>query len=618
MEFIELDGGIKLPMPVRAKGFTCPPGVGKTRWTTMKPDTWQRGYTHCLYKLHALFEMPMHTMVPAMAKKMLEASDPMLVALRFLGEMELQGYIKVKKGFNERVVVPTKKLIKLNIASMDAPETVITMPRVVGKDYLSRYIAVRGGKRNHNNIKAARVVNKMAEETFTINEFVLYLVEKYPIQTEDVRKQCMYKRTINTAHQLKGESFRFPYFLDSRSRMYVTTTCGISPQGADHEKALVIPVYCEKLTSDGCAALYEAAKGYAEQEWSPWEMALHAEEPGKYFDEWSKADKPYSYMACAHLMSQYTKDPNRPLPAFIPLDGRCSGLQHWSAVVRSNAITKHLGMHEEEHELDIYERIAAEWAATLPEDQKQYATRKAAKIPVMTWGYNATMMTSMEHLDKLYGEQKKWSAEHEEFRPTREGLERKVTSGMGQDIYRQLNETLGPLTAAVQWVSDAAYLIGKAGHVDLDWTAPDGFECTQGKVLGKRRKLGVKLSNDEDLHLDIKDFSERLANPGKHKSAIAPNIIHSLDATHLRMVARKLDMLGVPMVFIHDSFSTHCNYRKPLYAAIIDTFIKLYEMDYLADLKRQWEKQYKLALPPTPEPGEWCPESLRDLENFFV
>lgn len=618
MKVIELVGGIELPYPTRAKGFTQPPDTSRRRWDSMREDMWQRAYTHCLFALHSNFEQPLHNVIPALARKMLEASDPMLVALRFVGEMIDLRYIRLKKGFNERVLVPNKKLIKLDIASLEAPESVIVMPRVVGVDYLSTYIAVRGGKRNHNNIKTSRVVNKMAEEKFVINEFVLDLIEKFPLNSEDIQKSCMYKRTLATAHQLKGEAFRFPYFLDSRSRMYVTTTCGISPQGADHEKALVLPVYAEKLSEDGCEALHEAALGYAEHDWPITKMAQHAGHPEQYFDEWSQADKPYSYMACAELIRLFLENPERPLPAFIPLDGRCSGLQHWSAVVRSNAITAHLGMEKDEHELDIYERVASEWEATLPEDMKHLATRKAAKIPVMTWGYNATMMTSTEHMDKLYGEEKKWSVDDECFMPTRDGLDRKTTNQLGRDIYQQLNETLGPLTAAVEWVSNAASVIGKAGNVNLDWTAPDGFECTQRKVLGVRRQLSVKLHSNDELCLEVLDFSEQLPNPRKHRSAIAPNIIHSLDATHLRMVAKRLDGLGVPMVFIHDSFATHCNYRRPLYDNIIDTFISLYDMNYIEQLKIQWEKLYDVKLDDVPEPGKWVPETLRELKNFFM
>ena len=85
-------------------------------------------------------------------------------------------------------------------------------------------------------------------------------------------------------------------------------------------------------------------------------------------------------MACAYLIRQYWLDPSKPIPSFPPLDGRCSGLQHWSAVItKSNAITRHLGMHEEEAELDIYEKVADDWKQTLTDKEKQYATRKAAK-----------------------------------------------------------------------------------------------------------------------------------------------------------------------------------------------------------------------------------------------
>jgi hypothetical protein len=618
MKSIELEGGIELPYPTRARGFKQPKDVGKVRWRTMKQDMWFRCYTHCLFSLHNQFELPMHTIVPNLAKNMLEASEPLLVALRFMGEMLDQKYIRINRGFNRRVVVPTRKLLDLDIASKDGPDNTIVMPRIVGVDYLSKYVAVRGGIRNHNNIKAAKVVNRMAEEKFVVNEFILELLKKYPVEDDDITKGCMYARTLATAEKLKDESFRFPYFLDSRSRMYVTTTCGVSPQGADYEKALLLPVYSEKLTQEGLEALHEAALGYSEISWSIQEMINHARDPDQYLTEWKKADKPYSYMACANLLKMHEEAPDRPLPAFIPLDGRCSGLQHWSAVVRSNAITRHLGMHEEEADKDIYEKVAADWEDTLPDELKYLATRKAAKIPVMTWGYNATQMTSTEHMDKLYGNDSKWSTEVEAFVPTKEGFDRATTNQLGRDIYEQLNKTLGPLTEAVVWVSNAASKIAKAGNVSIDWTSPDGFQCTQRKVKGVPKQLEVVLSSGEVFGLDVKDFSENLPNPGKHRSAIAPNIIHSLDATHLRMVAKELDKLGVPMVFIHDSFATHCNYRKPLYDKIIDTFIKLYSVNYLEMLKTQWEGQYKVNLDDIPELGNWEPESLRDLKNFFM
>ena len=328
--------------------------------------------------------------------------------------------------------------------------------------------------------------------------------------------------------------------------------------------------------------------------------------------------QPYSYMACAELVYRYMLSPDTCIPAYIPLDGRCSGLQHWSAVVRSNAISRHLGMHVDEAALDIYEKVADDWAKSLPMEWTYLATRKAAKIPVMTWGYNATMMTSMDHISKLFGAKSKWDDALGAYVTYGEGLERGVTSKFGAQLYKQLQDTLGPLQHAVSWVSDCATALSKKGNVEIRWPTPDGFTCLQRKVKGKTKDLDCKLSNGDRFQLDIMDFSQEIPNTGKHRSAIAPNVIHSLDATHLRMVARRLRELGLPMIFIHDSFATHCNHREALYDIIIDTFIELYSREYLVELKNYWEALYEIELDSPPALGDWEPESIRGLKRFFL
>jgi DNA-directed RNA polymerase len=236
----------------------------------------------------------------------------------------------------------------------------------------------------------------------------------------------------------------------------------------------------------------------------------------------------------------------------------------------------------------------------------------------MTWGYNATMMTSMEHMSKLFGAKQKWDMKSKSFINTSEGLARGVTSRLGVDLYRQLQQTLGPLQAAVSWVSDCATVISKQGNVEIRWPTPDGFTCLQRKVKGERLVLKCTLSSGDELYLEILDFSKEVPNTAKHRSAIAPNIIHSLDATHLRMVARRLKELGLPMIFIHDSFATHCQYRSILYDIIVETFIELYSREYLAELKSYWESMYGVELDNPPALGDWKPDSLQGLKRFFL
>jgi DNA-directed RNA polymerase len=497
----------------------------------------------------------------------------------------------------------------------------IRLPAICGEEYMSKAIKVRHGVASHENKKVAGVVRDMSEERFVINEFVLGLVKKYP---PDLRKagehqaKYLYDKTTSTAEYLLGKSFRFPHFLDSRSRMYPDTNCGVTVQGADYEKALLLPVYSEPLTPAGVEHLIKAAWGYSEIDWDMSTMIRHARDPEAHRSVWETADKPYSYMSCAKLLEMYDTAPEAPLPAFRPLDGRCSGLQHWSAVCRSRAITAHLGMEPDEHPLDIYEKVALDWENSLPDSQKVYATRKAAKIPVMTWGYNATRMTSMEYLDSLYGSKSQWDRKKKAFVVYEKGLDRATAGKLGCDLYDQLNVTLAELTEAVEWVSDCATIISEDGNPDIHWPTPDGFECKQRKVVGVEVVVKVILSNGEDFRVGLRDYTVQKPAHGKHRSAIAPNVIHSLDATHLRMVARKLAALGLPMIFVHDSFATHVNYTDTLYKIIVDTFSELYSVNWLQELHRYWTERYNVVLSDPPALGDWEPEKIKLLDKFFL
>lgn len=627
--FVVLDGGVALPVPrsVGTELFQRDLGITDRKWKAGRQERWQRAYTHCFYSLFSQFEEPVHKAINHIGSKMLGVSESNLVALRFLGEMRIAGYLdlpeqKMKGSRNktERLIIPTKKLLGLDVDIKKAPESSIKMPAICGEDRLSSAIKIRHGVSSQANKKAVAVIRDISEERFTVNEYILQLVKDFPPGKDDpsFKSKYMLKRCLNTAEILRGKSFRFGAFLDSRSRMYDDTTCGVSPQGCDWEKALIIPTYAEPMTPEGVEQLILTAWGYSEIEWDMTIMVRHARNPVEFQLEWMQADKPYSYMACANLLSMYDNAPEAPLPAFRPYDGRCSGLQHWSALGRSEAITAHLGMEEDEHPLDIYEKVAEDWCKTLSASQKGYALRKTAKIPVMTWGYSATRMTSMDWLDKLYGSKRKWDNKEKAFVVYEEGLDRATAGSLGCDLYNQINVTLAELNTTVEWVCNAAETIAKAGNCDIHWPTPDGFECKQRKLVGVPTQLKVILSDFSDLRVGIIDYSSQKPATLKHKSAIAPNVIHSLDATHLRMVARRLAALGLPMVFVHDSFSTHVNHAATLYKIIVETFAELYSGNWLEELHSYWEGRYGVVLDSPPAQGNWNPEKIKYLDKFFI
>lgn len=606
---IVLDCGVELPKPARN--------------VVHKPT--KEDYEHCLSRLVECLGSTLGVVTGYIHPNH-------HIALRFIGEMKIQKYLKFQYRFRgnkkddgkDEVAKMAEAQVKATPKLLNVPvEEIHHVPTEPVDNFKGRSaILVRRGVKSNNrlvkqNTASYDIVKEIRKQPFRINTYILDILATYPALRSDDDGFMMYERCIKYAHKFRDKvCFRFPQYLDSRGREYNETTIGFSPQGADHEKALVIPCHEEVLNEVGYKALLEALYGCSEQDWSVEEMISHAKDPIGTHYIWKRADSKYSYIALAQLLMKFHEDPTKPLPAFTPLDGRCSGLQHWSALTCSTAITNRLGMEPDEAPdgLDIYEFVALEWMKTLPIDLHMYATRKAAKIPVMTFGYNATRMTSIEHLSSLFGEVSEWDNINGGWRVVQEGLKRAETAQLGSDLYNRLRETLKAFVEAVGWLGECAKVIDRE---IINWTTPDGFVGQQKKVERLEIRPNVGLSDGSTL-ATVLLIDTRKPCKRKHASSLSPNIIHSLDATHLRMVARRLSELGLPMVFIHDSFSTHSNYRDILYDIIVEEFIKLYSGNYLQELKKQWEDLYNVELPETPEQGTWDVRILSKCKRFFA
>jgi len=116
----------------------------------------------------------------------------------------------------------------------------------------------------------------------------------------------------------------------------------------------------------------------------------------------------------------------------------------------------------------------------------------------------------------------------------------------------------------------------------------------------------------------------KVIDGSKQRLSVAPNFVHSLDATHLMKVVNRLADEGVTKSYamIHDSFGVHACDVDELHHIIRDEFIELYSDDILT-------KTYQstlLALPgdqwpdvPTPpEAGDLDLEEVRDADFFFA
>ena len=108
------------------------------------------------------------------------------------------------------------------------------------------------------------------------------------------------------------------------------------------------------------------------------------------------------------------------------------------------------------------------------------------------------------------------------------------------------------------------------------------------------------------LRLRLATHTDRL-DARKQRQGSSPNLIHSVDATHLMLVVNAALDTGIDcFAMIHDDFGCLAAYTDQWHTIIRKTFVFLHESrDILADFKADHELATQLVLedlPPPPRP----------------
>ena len=94
-------------------------------------------------------------------------------------------------------------------------------------------------------------------------------------------------------------------------------------------------------------------------------------------------------------------------------------------------------------------------------------------------------------------------------------------------------------------------------------------------LFGKTKKMVVREA-DNLINLDN----------AKQTQAIIPNIIHSLDASHLMNIINQISN-KYPILTIHDCFGSHPNFIEQLKFLVIIEFVNLYSNSNFLELLHQ-------------------------------
>jgi DNA-directed RNA polymerase len=464
----------------------------------------------------------------------------------------------------------------------------------------------------------------------------------------------------------------FPYQLDFRGRIYAVPH--INPQGPDYQKGLLRFANGKPLGEDGWKWLAVHGANVAGYDKASLEDRVHwvlenedeilriAADP--YGNRgWADTvggvgiDKPWQFLAFCFEWAGYAQH-GESFVSKIPvaMDGSCSGIQHFSAMLRDEKGGAAVNLVPQDLPADVYRQVSdlvTKWAQsdatngtedTLKHGQdgtpyvvagsktlaQQWLAfginRKVTKRSVMTLAYGSKQYGFKEQLmeDILWPAKRAatrpdGTVDHEKFPFANDGFAAAVY--MAEMIWGAVNQVLVKAGEAMAWLQEAASLAAKEG-LPVRWTTPVGFPVMQAYPALAERRIQTAI-NGTVLRLVMNQEKEGL-DSRKQSQGISPNFVHSCDASHLMLTVSRAKQAGInSFAMIHDSFGTTAGDTEKLYHVVREAFIEMYtEVDVLGnfrdELKGQLSEKLQKKLKPLPESGTLDLSAVADSRFCFA
>ncbi|KAG5478247.1 hypothetical protein CUR178_04962 [Leishmania enriettii] len=326
---------------------------------------------------------------------------------------------------------------------------------------------------------------------------------------------------------------------------------------------------------------------------------------------WQEASEPIQcLMACKEVADamKCSQGPEKFLSRLpVAVDGSYNGLQHYSAIGRDAFGAALVNLVPSERPADAYTGILKEMLKSICIDadrdhqvaqrclgtgrgqDKDHIKRKTIKRPIMTQVYGVTSYGMSEQIFSELVRQNKshglWT--HTDMKEMAAYLRDKVLESLGVTFRETQN--------CRQWISEVTTLLWKVQPAELRnalcWTTPLGLVVRQPYKVRNECSLFTPHGYSKVPGDSVAPASR------KQLTAVAPNLIHSLDATHLAMTALEMQHQGLSMMAVHDSYWTYACDMPKLSQVLREQFVNLYsKYDPLWELKEQWEETYFMDL----------------------
>jgi len=479
---------------------------------------------------------------------------------------------------------------------------------------------------------------------------------------EVASKRLHFDISLTTARKFsKYEAIYFPYQVDFRGRVYAIPA--FNPQGTDYIKGLLRFQEQKPLGEEGWKWLAIHGANCAGVDKVPFEDRVEwvlnheaeilacAEDPLAY-KWWMDQDSPWQFLAFCFEWKGYCtfgEDYRCGLP--VALDGSCSGLQHFSAMLRDEVGGGAVNLIPADRPQDIYQRVADKVVEELKflakegteddfemvtlddgtEQQKvkrgtrnlarqwlQFGvTRKVTKRSVMTLAYGSREYGFRDQLMEDIIVPAKNAGKDFPF----DGDGFSAAGFMAKLIWNAVQQVVVKAAEAMEWLKSAARLVASEG-LPVRWVTPAGFPVLQDYRDTKSRQVQTFV-NGSKITLSLSEEVDAINKTGM-ANAISPNFVHSCDSAHLKVtVCRAVDKGIKSFALIHDSFGTLPADTPDLFMTIRESFVEMYgEVDVLArfadQIRDQLTEENREKLPELPKVGTLELESILESRYCFA
>jgi Mitochondrial DNA-directed RNA polymerase len=421
------------------------------------------------------------------------------------------------------------------------------------------------------------------------------------------------------------ERVYLPTYADTRGRCYYASN--LNPQGIDAVRALLELAEPVPLGKEGMFWLkvhIANCFGYDSTDFS--DRAAYVDKmlprlreacrlPEAYDSFWAEADSPLCAWAAASDLLRALDSGNPeayPSRVVTQWDATCSGLQHLSAMLRDEVggaavnLIDHVG-----RKADIYIKTATAALEALQRDEAVNPTqmgswlvslgvqRAMAKKPVMTYVYGATRHGMVDYYCLYLREN------HIKLPQGKSLLE--CAQYIAEYMWAAIPRVVPKAAELMAWLQAIAYEAASMGEY-VEWEAPSGLRVPNLYAASKDTIMKLQLMG---IHgIKVREYLDK-PDARKCAAAIAPNFVHSMDASHMMKVLWEMWNNGVYMVSIHDSFGCAAAHAGLMHKVIRQKFVEMYEQcDPIQQLALAYNRE-------APERGNLDLQLVNSSSKFF-